>query len=134
MAFQDSITIKWESGGLSLSKKQTFTGSGRADVSQLYDAGASDILTNYSVDIGQMKSFYALSTTAMTIIPFSAGDIAQTQIDLPANSPLEWVNTSGQDNPFEDDVAYLHVSNEDGDTDGQLDIRTLVDATPTTLS
>jgi hypothetical protein len=132
--FTHSITRKWENGSQSLSKKETLTGSGEVNVDPIIDAGANDLLVSYSVRMAQVKMVYFLATTAMTIVPHDAADTPLDQIDLEANIPFEWTASSAEDNPFSDDVAYLEVSNLDGDADGTLSIRTLVDATPTTTS
>jgi hypothetical protein len=134
MSITHLITRKWASGSNSLSKTETLVGSGEVNVDQDIDAGATDLAVSYAVLVAQMKSLFMLSTRDMTIVPLDTNGDPLPQIDLTANVPLEWTVTSGQDNPYTDDVGSLEVTNLNEDSDAVLSIRTLIDATPTNLS
>jgi hypothetical protein len=131
--FTHTITRKWSSAGASLSKAESLTGSGEVNVDQAVDASEPDLLVSYAVLVDQLRSLYILSTTDIVITPHDSGDSPLDTIELSANIPFEWTYTSGLDNPYSDDVASLHVENLDA-TEGLLSMRTLIDASPLTLS
>ncbi len=131
--FTHKIIRGWESGGSRLTKTETLTGSGENNVDQPVDADETDLLISFAVLIAQMKSIYILATKNMVITPHDQSDSPLAQIDIVANVPFEWTSTSGQDNPFEDNVGSLHVANE-ASAEGTLSIRCLYDSTPETTS
>lgn len=127
------ITRKWSAGGSTISKTETKTGSGEQNIDQAVDADETDLLVSFALDVSTLKSIFIVANKDMTVTPHDSSDVAMDSVDLQSGVPYEWTDGSGLDNPFADDIGSLHVANLES-AEGLLQIRSLYDSTPLTVS
>jgi hypothetical protein len=106
-------------------------GGGATNISEAIAAGASNLAITASYDVSAMKSLFILATTVDLTVAVVSADSPNPSLSLLAGQAITWLATSGEDNPFgATDVTGLLVTNADGSTAGQLDVRVISDVTP----
>lgn len=132
MSITHSLTRKWSRTGETITKTESVSADGENNRDVSLTAGQSGLRVEWASELALMKSFYAASNRDVIIEAFDSGDLSVGDISISAGGAFMWSEASGEDNPFSDDVAYLEVTNSDSDDSAVVQIRSLVDATPTT--
>ena len=116
----------------------TITGDVEVKATPEIPAAASDYEVDFAVILTRLKALYILSTLDLTVKTNNASP--DDTIDLKAGVPFyayratvstPWTVSNGGSAPLTADVTKLLVTNADGSTAAQLDVRALEDGTPT---
>lgn len=129
MAFKHNITVAVSGGSTTgVSKSVELTGNVEKEFSVSLNAGQADKLVDVSFTAANLKSFYALATTNVTLETNNATTPADT-LNLKANVPYFWHASESQDrsNPFSANVTAFYLTNGDASNASTVEIRILHD-------
>jgi len=129
MAFTHTVRQTWTSPNGSVELQGSVSETANAERNaQLAIAGTTaDQQFDLDVLFAKLKSVFLLSTIDLTIETNATDATGGNTIELVANVPFYWCNSSGLACPFTANVTTMYVT-PGGSVAGTLDIKILVDS------
>jgi len=129
MASPQATVLEQISGqGRTVSKSNTYTGSGSISIEETVADAQTDFEINVDIDVSAIKAIYINSTQDVTLETNSGSSPADT-ISLTANKPYVWTADSYFSNLLTTDVTSMFFTNASG---GQatISVEVVYDTTP----
>lgn len=128
MAFSHTYTQALQTPSGLLTRSNSYSASQSVEVSESIANGQTDADIVVAIDVSAVKSFYIVSSAAVTI-ETNDGSSPDDTLGLAAGVPYVW-NTGSEDSfLLTADVTVLYVTNASGSS-ADIELRCIQDATP----
>ena len=129
MSFTHKITQAWSNGGRAISGEKEYEANAQgASIDEVITADAEDELVVFTLDVSQVKAFFALAQGDMTLETNNGGAPTDT-INLVGGVPYVWTEDSDDAFLLGSDVTALYMT-ELSSADNRLQIESVYDPTP----
>lgn len=128
MSFTHKISQAWSDGSRAISGDKEYSGGAQKSIDEVITADAEDELVVFTLDVSQVKCFFALAQGDMTLETNNGGAPVDT-INLVGGVPYIWTEDSDDAFLLASDVTALYMS-ELSSADNRLQIETVYDPTP----